>query len=737
MMSSGIRFLFMITVCRRILCVVEHSHGSQGRLVSCEQSVPSSDGSASCAHDDDEESLLQKSHLRAASRTTSVESKHLSLLVAAQKTNATMLPVPPAKSDPITRDQCNALIAIAGKKRDLSDAKQLLSFMCNDASHRDHLTNLIGGCLYLPTNHHLDQLYEVIEHPNPWNFFYVIENSFFARHSGEKCASRAHGQSSTSISGDATVTSCQKQDGFVAADGSSCITTQLIDCTSGSVDTRVCVFELDGLMGLPEAWESWYGFKDDVKSEGHQRPGRHAQLSPHAAKTAASTRRTSTEESGVRSVTIPIQYYVCDPGDNSVAGVVTDAMLADQTDVLNHGYGGTDVCSGFTAYDPAYADSRIQFTQLTTTSVTDADCNNCQDTISSLVQKYVKREDGKIKILLCSTGYLGFAYFPGTSDDIRSLVVNPGALPGGAITNYNLGDTLVHEMGHYLGLYHTFQDGCSSPGDSVADTNYEQSSFFGCPSSGNWRHTCNDGDPVHNFMDYSDDRCMCTFTPDQNVRMWDQMQTYDTDLYDLSVLVPVAPTSQPTPAPTLAPTPPTPQPTPVPTPSPTPVPTSSPTEVCFKDNVEFKPYVRRRVWTAAAGAEECLGICSSDSNCFYFSYQAKKGRCYMSESSAKERKKKGSVAGMSSCAMPPTPAPTLNCYESNVAYSPYQRRRVFQYMDLVGDCVQACKDLGNCEYFSFKSGGRSRCYLSLTSDNAKKRKRRGYVSGSGECAIQN
>ena len=77
---------------------------------------------------------------------------------------------------------------------------------------------------------------------------------------------------------------------------------------------------------------------------------------------------------------------------------------------------------------------------------------------------------------------------------------------------YNLGKTAVHEVGHWLGLLHTFQDNtceAGDPGDWITDTPQESVSTDGCPVG---KASCPNvdvggvGDPVHNFMDYSTDR---------------------------------------------------------------------------------------------------------------------------------------------------------------------------------------------------------------------------------------
>lgn len=135
---------------------------------------------------------------------------------------------------------------------------------------------------------------------------------------------------------------------------------------------------------------------------------------------------------------------------------------------------------------------------------------------------------------------LGYATFPDQANqrtfNLDGVVVDPGTLPGGSLSPYNLGITLVHEVGHWLSLFHTFEahgnntetGGCYGSGDYIFDTPAEGSFASDCPTD---RDTCtgsvqddNDtsepgADPVHNYMDYTNDSCLTQFTQGQIDRM--------------------------------------------------------------------------------------------------------------------------------------------------------------------------------------------------------------------------
>lgn len=105
------------------------------------------------------------------------------------------------------------------------------------------------------------------------------------------------------------------------------------------------------------------------------------------------------------------------------------------------------------------------------------------------------------------------------------VVLSESSLPGGTSAPFNLGDTGVHEVGHWMGLHDTYEGGCSKRGDLVSDTPAQRTPSIGCPVV---QDTCRavGVDPSRNFMDDSDDACRQEFTAGQDARMDLQYSQY-------------------------------------------------------------------------------------------------------------------------------------------------------------------------------------------------------------------
>jgi len=231
-------------------------------------------------------------------------------------------------------------------------------------------------------------------------------------------------------------------------------------------------------------------------------------------------RSSELAKDGVSQATggvINVYFHVVRSGTSASQGNISDAMIASQMSVLNNAYAPTGWAFNLVATDR------------TTNSTW---YNNCYGSGESAMKNalHVGTADD-LNIYSCnpSGGILGFATFPSSYNSqpkLDGVVVLFSSLPGGSAAPYNLGDTATHEVGHWMGLYHTFQGGCNGSGDQVSDTPAERSAAFGCPQG---RDTCRNKpglDPIENFMDYTDDSCMFTFSAGQDTRMDSQFTTY-------------------------------------------------------------------------------------------------------------------------------------------------------------------------------------------------------------------
>ena len=211
---------------------------------------------------------------------------------------------------------------------------------------------------------------------------------------------------------------------------------------------------------------------------------------------------------------IDVFVHVINTGVGVENGDVPDSQITGQINVLN----------------AAFASTGWSFNHLATDRTTNADWfsmapGSAEERAAKSALRRGAANALNIYTAVPGGGYLlGYASWPwdyAADPVLDGIVLLYTAVPGGTAAPYNLGDEATHLVGHWLGLYHTYQGGCSKTGDFVTDTPAEQSAAFGCPVGRNSCPGTREGgaDPISNFMDYTDDACKDNFTQGQSERI--------------------------------------------------------------------------------------------------------------------------------------------------------------------------------------------------------------------------
>ncbi|TFK26733.1 hypothetical protein FA15DRAFT_587695 [Coprinopsis marcescibilis] len=221
----------------------------------------------------------------------------------------------------------------------------------------------------------------------------------------------------------------------------------------------------------------------------------------------------------------PLYYHVVAQDETFAGGWLQDETVHQMVSLLNNGFVGTGVSF------------RLEGIGRHLNSTWFRNADNKQGVALEREMKERTRVGGGDSLNVWTVGMqgpdapAGYAKFPWNFENDRAIdgvVVKWSLIPGGSPRRS--GKTLIHEAGHWVGLYHTFQGtkGCTGDGDSVADTPMQGESTSlsaGCGPS----DTCPDqpgDDPVFNYMDYSSDECRSLFTPGQIERMKQMLSTY-------------------------------------------------------------------------------------------------------------------------------------------------------------------------------------------------------------------
>ena len=220
-------------------------------------------------------------------------------------------------------------------------------------------------------------------------------------------------------------------------------------------------------------------------------------------------------------ITIPIVFHVI---TNGTSGNVSDQILVNQVAFLNSAYSGA----------PGGANTQFRFAiQSIDRTVNAAWYTAAYHSPEEYAMKEALHVGDAMTLNFYTTNspwnWSAFPWVYSSAPLHDGVVVRHESLTGSGNQYFGTGDIAVHEVGHWLGLYHTFQGECSATNDMVADTPAMKSGGAqSCPAP---RDTCKGknypgNDPLNNYMTGMVDSCATEFTAGQSARMNTMWATY-------------------------------------------------------------------------------------------------------------------------------------------------------------------------------------------------------------------
>ncbi len=233
---------------------------------------------------------------------------------------------------------------------------------------------------------------------------------------------------------------------------------------------------------------------------------------------------------GTDGVTLELPVHVNVLYSNT-AEDISDAQIQSQIDVLNQDFAATN--SDYNNASPYQAvrsgDIKVRFVWTSANTTRKSSTTTSWGTNDAMKKSSQGGIDPTspattLNIWVCnlSNSILGYAQFPGGSLTTDGIVIDNNAFGKGSFSlysNFNLGRTATHEVGHYFNLRHIWGDRkCGT--DYVNDTPAHDGANYGCPAAGHASKCA--GKPLEmtmNYMDYTDDPCMYMFSALQATRM--------------------------------------------------------------------------------------------------------------------------------------------------------------------------------------------------------------------------